>query len=316
MSASSEVGSSSTRSSDSCAWRCSSGASTPSPVDSPAELLHVDGIHPSEPVEVFGVVGRTSDHARHPRYALGQTSGYRQGMRTAARPAADREALDVELVGDRGDVADTVDHAAARLASRAPVAWPVVGDQTQPRGAYARQVRVAAAQPTTGGAVDHKHRRARRITDLLKGQRASVARLNSSRAHAAHSPQFSLVQTTRASRTAQEVTTLCLVAPAVRDHSEEIKHLRTRGVTIGLRYCGSMLTLIFVHGACVRDAAWWWNSMTKPLEWYRQRGCRCRAAGRQATNRGPLRRRRRSPAGDADVEGAAVLVRPLLGGVG
>ena len=26
-----------------------------------------------------------------------------------------------------------------------------------------------------------------------------------------------------------------------------------------------MLTLIFVHGACVRDAAWWWNPMTKPL---------------------------------------------------
>ena len=26
-----------------------------------------------------------------------------------------------------------------------------------------------------------------------------------------------------------------------------------------------MLTLIFVHGACVRDSAWWWDSMTKPL---------------------------------------------------
>jgi pimeloyl-ACP methyl ester carboxylesterase len=26
-----------------------------------------------------------------------------------------------------------------------------------------------------------------------------------------------------------------------------------------------MPTLIFVHGACVRDAAWWWNSMTGPL---------------------------------------------------
>jgi pimeloyl-ACP methyl ester carboxylesterase len=26
-----------------------------------------------------------------------------------------------------------------------------------------------------------------------------------------------------------------------------------------------MPTLIFVHGACVRDAAWWWNSMTEPL---------------------------------------------------
>jgi pimeloyl-ACP methyl ester carboxylesterase len=35
--------------------------------------------------------------------------------------------------------------------------------------------------------------------------------------------------------------------------------------TIGLRYRGSVPTLIFVHGACVRDAAWWWSSMTKPL---------------------------------------------------
>jgi pimeloyl-ACP methyl ester carboxylesterase len=27
----------------------------------------------------------------------------------------------------------------------------------------------------------------------------------------------------------------------------------------------SVPTLIFVHGACVRDAAWWWERMTKPL---------------------------------------------------
>ena len=26
-----------------------------------------------------------------------------------------------------------------------------------------------------------------------------------------------------------------------------------------------MPTLIFVHGACVRDAAWWWSQMTQPL---------------------------------------------------
>src|SRR5207302_46647 len=32
-----------------------------------------------------------------------------------------------------------------------------------------------------------------------------------------------------------------------------------------LRYGGGMPTLIFVHGACVRDAAWWWSKMTKPL---------------------------------------------------
>jgi pimeloyl-ACP methyl ester carboxylesterase len=29
-----------------------------------------------------------------------------------------------------------------------------------------------------------------------------------------------------------------------------------------------MPTLIFVHGACVRDAAWWWSKMTKPLADY------------------------------------------------
>ena len=27
-----------------------------------------------------------------------------------------------------------------------------------------------------------------------------------------------------------------------------------------------MTTLIFVHGACVRDAAWWWSEMTQPLD--------------------------------------------------
>src|SRR5437763_2688359 len=26
-----------------------------------------------------------------------------------------------------------------------------------------------------------------------------------------------------------------------------------------------MPTLIFVHGACVRDATWWWSQMTSPL---------------------------------------------------
>ena len=26
-----------------------------------------------------------------------------------------------------------------------------------------------------------------------------------------------------------------------------------------------MTTLIFVHGACVRDPAWWWSKMTQPL---------------------------------------------------
>ncbi len=29
--------------------------------------------------------------------------------------------------------------------------------------------------------------------------------------------------------------------------------------------CRFMPTLVFVHGACVRDAAWWWSRMTEPL---------------------------------------------------
>jgi pimeloyl-ACP methyl ester carboxylesterase len=31
-------------------------------------------------------------------------------------------------------------------------------------------------------------------------------------------------------------------------------------------WSASMPTLIFVHGACVRDARWWWSKMVEPLE--------------------------------------------------
>ena len=27
-----------------------------------------------------------------------------------------------------------------------------------------------------------------------------------------------------------------------------------------------MPTIVFVHGACVRDAPWWWSRMVAPLE--------------------------------------------------
>ena len=40
---------------------------------------------------------------------------------------------------------------------------------------------------------------------------------------------------------------------------------RRNRATVRLRYGAGMPTLIFVHGACVRDAAWWWSKMTKPL---------------------------------------------------
>jgi pimeloyl-ACP methyl ester carboxylesterase len=34
---------------------------------------------------------------------------------------------------------------------------------------------------------------------------------------------------------------------------------------VGCATVPAMPTLIFVHGACVRDAAWWWSRMTGPL---------------------------------------------------
>jgi pimeloyl-ACP methyl ester carboxylesterase len=37
-----------------------------------------------------------------------------------------------------------------------------------------------------------------------------------------------------------------------------------RNLRVALIY-SPMPTLIFVHGACVRDAAWWWSKMTEPL---------------------------------------------------
>src|SRR5262249_12713691 len=52
--------------------------------------------------------------------------------------------------------------------------------------------------------------------------------------------------------------------PAARKQPARCTIPRNRA-TVGLRYRGAMPTLIFVHGACVRDAAWWWSKMTKPL---------------------------------------------------
>jgi len=42
-------------------------------------------------------------------------------------------------------------------------------------------------------------------------------------------------------------------------------HTESRCATVGLLYGGPMPTLIFVHGACVRDADWWWSGMVDPL---------------------------------------------------
>jgi pimeloyl-ACP methyl ester carboxylesterase len=40
--------------------------------------------------------------------------------------------------------------------------------------------------------------------------------------------------------------------------------MTTRNLPVAL-VCFLVPALIFVHGACVRDAAWWWTKMTEPL---------------------------------------------------
>jgi pimeloyl-ACP methyl ester carboxylesterase len=50
---------------------------------------------------------------------------------------------------------------------------------------------------------------------------------------------------------------------------------RSQSVSLGgSRRSATMITLVFVHGACVRDAAWWWSAMTEPLS---RRGIATRA---------------------------------------
>jgi hypothetical protein len=106
-------------------------------------------------------------------------------VRTTARPAPDREAPDLELVGDGGYVGDAVDYPATRMTTRAPITGAVVADKTETRSAHARRVWMAPAQPTARGPVDHEDRRSRGITDLLIGQRASVDSCDNSNGHLA-----------------------------------------------------------------------------------------------------------------------------------
>jgi hypothetical protein len=124
----------------------------------------------------------------HPdtRYALGQTSPDGKRVRTPARPAADREAPNLELVSDGGYVVDAVDYPAARMTTRAPVPRPVTADETKACRTNPRRVWMPDAQPTSSGPKQREGGHSRRIADLLIGQLASVNSCENPDAQLAH----------------------------------------------------------------------------------------------------------------------------------
>src|SRR5262249_2382421 len=80
------------------------------------ELLRVLGVHSVEPrivLEAPVTVRRDADSARCANHSVRMTRGTREGVRPAARAAGDAEALEAELVGDRGHVVDRIDDAPA-----------------------------------------------------------------------------------------------------------------------------------------------------------------------------------------------------------
>jgi hypothetical protein len=114
------------------------------------------------------VTGRDRDAPRQPR-AGGE------GVRAAPRPTAHGEPIQPELVGNRGDVADAVDHTAPGVPRRASIPRPVISDHAQPRFGDAVAVRVQPTEAGARGAVEHKDGSSRAIADLFVAEPASVA---------------------------------------------------------------------------------------------------------------------------------------------
>jgi hypothetical protein len=95
------------------------------------ELVHVELVHPLKEVEVRVVRGPDADHNADSRDARSKPGRARERMRPAARGAHDGEAVDRQMVGERGDVAGGVDHTPARMRVGFAVPGAVVCDHAQ-----------------------------------------------------------------------------------------------------------------------------------------------------------------------------------------
>jgi len=94
-------------------------------------------------------------------------------VRRAAGAADDGEALEAELVGERGDVGSRVGHRTADLRVGAAVAGPVVGDGANTVALVQLRIRVPrVAAP--GRAVRDDHRKAVLGAARDVGQRAAI----------------------------------------------------------------------------------------------------------------------------------------------
>ena len=138
-----------------------------------AELLHVQVGEALVEVEVLGVGRRRRDERADADDPVGQQGSAGQRVRRAAGAADDGEALEAELVGDRGDVGGRVGDRAAEMRVGAPVPGPVVGHSLDAVTLVEARVRVPR-EAAAGSAVREDHREAVLGAARDVGQRAAV----------------------------------------------------------------------------------------------------------------------------------------------
>ena len=98
----------------------------------PAELLDVLRIHAGKPgilLEPRRTERRDTDRADRAYDTIGEERRARECMRSPARPSADAEAIEAELVCKRAHVGDLVDHATAMVPIRPPIPRTIVGHE-------------------------------------------------------------------------------------------------------------------------------------------------------------------------------------------
>ena len=100
-------------------------------------------------------------------------------MRSPARPSADSEAIEAELIGKRANVGDRVDHATAVVPIRPPIPRTIVRHR-----AHAQiGVQLLAWPPhetTAGRAMQRENREPIRITPDRERERPTITRLERS----------------------------------------------------------------------------------------------------------------------------------------
>src|SRR5215469_17086812 len=91
-------------------------------------LIDVDLAHAGEKIKAFGTVWGRRGKRGDSCHQIREQGGAREHMRTAARDAPRRQAVNTELSADRADIVGAIGDSAPRLWRGLPVAWSVVAD--------------------------------------------------------------------------------------------------------------------------------------------------------------------------------------------